>query len=52
MTQPKPCDLRAFLKIIWPEPRRRAREISSQEIVKMMMMIANNRERFRNVQTR
>ena len=51
MNQPKPCDLRAFLKIIWPEPRRRAREISSQEVVKMMM-IANNRERFRNVQAR
>ena len=51
MNKPKPCDLRAFLKIIWPEPRRRAREITSLEIVKMMM-IANNRERINNVQIR
>ena len=48
MRTPKPCDLRTFLKIIWPEPRKRARDISSHEIV-VMMMIAQNRERFRNV---
>ena len=50
MNHPKPCDLRAFVKIIWPEPHRRAREISSQEIVKMMMIV-RNREAFRNVRS-
>ena len=25
MNHPKPCDLRAFVKIIWPDPHRRAR---------------------------
>lgn len=48
MNTPKPCDLRAFVKIIWPDPQRRAREISSLEIVKMMMIV-RNREAFRNV---
>ena len=50
MNQPKPCDLRAFVKIIWPDPQRRAREISSLEIIKMMMIV-RNREAFRNVRT-
>jgi hypothetical protein len=45
---PKPCNIREFLKIIWPEPRKRWRDVSSHELV-ILMMIAQNRERFRNV---
>ena len=52
MSQPKPCDLRAFLKIQWPfSTQANFWELDGATLVKLIR-IANNRERFRNVQIR
>ena len=52
MSQPKPCDLRAFLRIQWPfPPKTKFIELDGVTLIKLIL-IANNRERFRNVQIR
>ena len=52
MNQPKPCDLRAFLKIQWPfSPKTKFIELDGVTLVKLIR-IAQNREVFRNVQAR
>jgi len=52
MNQPKPCDLRAFLKIQWPfPPKTKFIELDGVTLVRLIR-IAQNREVFRNVQAR
>ena len=52
MSAPKPCDLRAFLRIQWPfSPKTKFIELDGVTLVKLIR-IAQNREAFRNVQIR